>query len=103
MVGAADSQDHPRIAAIAPLIPIVPALVKDLHRMWQSYGGFTYAFKDYLKIGLSDHIDDQLSVDGYAKMDPITFPQQLSKIPKLIVMSSNDEFMQLDWSSIWGD
>jgi PhoPQ-activated pathogenicity-related protein len=71
--------------------------------MWRSYGGFTFAFEDYLKVGLSDYLDDQLSVEGFAKMDPITFPQQLSKIPTVVVMSSNDEFMQLDWSSIWGD
>jgi PhoPQ-activated pathogenicity-related protein len=32
MVGAADSYLHPRVAGIIPLIPIVPSMVKDLHR-----------------------------------------------------------------------
>lgn len=36
-------------------------------------------------------------------IDPLTFNETLSKIPKLIVVSSSDEFMMMDWSNIWRD
>lgn len=36
-------------------------------------------------------------------IDPLTFNDTLAKIPKLIVVSSSDEFMMMDWSNIWRD
>lgn len=36
-------------------------------------------------------------------IDPLTFNDTLAEIPKLIVVSSSDEFMMMDWSNIWRD
>jgi len=36
-------------------------------------------------------------------MDPIYYADTLAKIPKVVVMSSDDEFMQFDWCNIWFD
>lgn len=36
-------------------------------------------------------------------IDPLTFNDTLSEIPKLLVVSSSDEFMMMDWTNIWGD
>jgi len=32
------------IGVITPLVPIIPDLLPDVHRMWQAYNGFTFAF-----------------------------------------------------------
>lgn len=53
--------------------------------------------------GLIEVIDTPLARDGLATIDPLTFGDTLSKIPKLVVVSSSDEFMMMDWSSIWYD
>ena len=47
------------IGVITPLVPIVPSIVKDIHRMWQAYDGFTFAFKDYVDAGLTPLFDTE--------------------------------------------
>lgn len=34
-------------------------------------------------------------------VDPIYFNERLDKIPKLVGLSSDDEFMMFDWTSIY--
>lgn len=100
MVGASGS---PLVRGIVPLVPIMPSLMKDLHRQWMSYGGWTFAFQDYLDVGLMDEIDDPKTAAGFAMMDPMTFKDNLAKIPKFVGNSQGDEFMQMDWTNIWAD
>ena len=35
--------------------------------------------------------------------DPINYIEQLSTIPKYVVVSSNDEFMSMDWTNLYWD
>lgn len=53
--------------------------------------------------GLIKVIDSDIAKQGMAMIDPITFGDTLKDIPKMIVVSSSDEFMMMDWSSIWYD
>lgn len=46
-----------KILALAPLVPIVPNLKAEVHRMWQAFGGFTWAFKDYTDLNITIRID----------------------------------------------
>lgn len=85
------------------MVPIVPVLPRDMHRQWRSYGGFTFAMKDFIDIGLIDVLDDEKMREGMKKVDPFYFPEQLKKVPTMIVVSSDDEFMQMDWTQIWND
>ena len=56
-VGVANRPDiYPPILGIMPMVPIVPQLPRDMHRMWRSYGGFTFAMHDFVEIGLIDII-----------------------------------------------
>ena len=98
-VGVADRPDlYARIDAIMPMVPIVPVLPRDMHRAWRDYGGFTWAMTPFIEVGLIGLIDDPDTVHGMAKVDPFTFTEKLSKIPVMAVVSSGDEFMQLDWT-----
>jgi len=36
-------------------------------------------------------------------IDPLTYQDRLKHIPKQILLSSNDEFMMMEWSNIWYD
>jgi PhoPQ-activated pathogenicity-related protein len=60
MVGLAECASCVKISAIIPLVPIVPDLLKDVHRQWQSYGGLTFAFKDYTDAGIIQFLDDEI-------------------------------------------
>lgn len=86
-----------------PMVPIVPLLPRDMHRMYRSYGGFTFAMKDFINIGLIDIIDTDKVREGMKKVDPFYSPEQLKKVPVMAVVSAGDEFMQMDWTQIWND
>jgi len=104
MVGAVTCPNCVTIKAIAPLVPIVPSLRKEIHRMYQAYGGFTFAFKDYQDgLNLTKHVDDPIMTMLLDTVDPINYKKRLSRLPVFPVLSSDDEFMMMDWTNIWYD
>ena len=64
----------------------------------RSLGGFTFAFNDYLDAGVVDFFDKPKFADAMQIVDPAFHLQSLSRLPKLAIVSSDDEFMQLDWT-----
>jgi len=91
------------VIAIAPLVPIVPDMREEVHRMWQAFGGFTWAFKDYIAMNITTIIDDPKTIEMFSIIDPETYYDRLERIPKFIVVSSDDEFMMMDWTNIYWD
>jgi len=102
-VGAVTCETCVKIIGIAPLVPIVPDIIAEVHRQWRSYGGFTFAFKDYTEVNMTKYIDGPEFVEATKIIDPVHYSESLSRIPKVVVLSSDDEFMQMDWSNIWYD
>jgi PhoPQ-activated pathogenicity-related protein len=92
-----------KIAGIAPIVPIVPDILADVHRQWQSYNGFTFAFQDYTDQNLTTELDNEVMAQMFKIADPINYVEQLSTIPKYVVVSSNDEFMSMDWTNLYWD
>ena len=92
-----------KVVGLAPLVPIMPDLKKAIHRQWQSYGGYSWAFKDYMNTGICHDMDGEEMEEVYKIVDPLSYMDRLEGIPKLIIMSSDDEFMQFDWTNIWYD
>jgi PhoPQ-activated pathogenicity-related protein len=88
---------------IAPLVPIIPDLLKDVHRMWKAYNGFTFAFNDYLDADLAAYFDGEKLAQAWQIIDPIHFMDRLEKIPKFVTVSSNDEFMMMDQTAMYWD
>lgn len=103
MVGAATcvGENCVNIVGIAPLVPIVPNLVQEVHRQWQSYGGFTFAFTDYIAVNFTQLLDGPKFATALQIVDPMYYGDRLKRLPKVVVLSSDDEFMQFDWSDIW--
>ena len=89
----------PKVSALAPLVPIVPYLNHSVHLQRQSLGGFTFAFSDYLDAGVLQLFDTPEFQTGLALIEPApNYIERLAKLPKMAVVSSDDEFMQLDWT-----
>ena len=102
MVGATTPfKGLPLVIGIAPLVPIVPDLIAEVHRQWMSYDGFTFAFADYAAVNLTQVLDGPEFKTALEIIDPIYYGDRLSQVPKVVVLSSDDEFMQFDWSDIW--
>ena len=47
----------------------------------------------------ADHTSTTVTTMSY--MDPKYYGDRLARLPKLVVLSSDDEFMMMDWSNIW--
>ena len=73
LAATADSSLYPKVIGVVPLVPITPSLQEDLHRMYQSYGGFTFAFHEYMKTGLTAHLDEDLVTFTTKALDPLLF------------------------------
>lgn len=103
MVGSATCASCPNIVGIAPLVPIVPDLRREMHRMFTSYGGWTFAFADYIEVNLTRYIDDPAMIKLTEIVDPMYYYDRLARLPKMVCLSSDDEFMMFDWTNIWYD
>jgi len=89
------------VKSITPLVPIVPDLIKDIHRQWQSYNGFSFAFKPFTDVGLTPVFDSDKLGEAFKVIDPVNYLDRLEDIPKFVVVSSDDEFMSMDWTNIY--
>lgn len=102
-VGVTKCETCVKILAIAPLVPIVPDIDDEVHRMWQAYNGFTWAFKDYLVLNLTQRMQTAEWKMASKIIDPDQYFDRLEHLPKYIVVSSDDEFMMFDWTNIYYD
>lgn len=101
MVGAVDPAACdwcPTVVGLTPLVPIVPFLNHSVHMQRRSLGGFTFAFRDYLQAGVLHHMDTDIFAGALQVVDPAFYRARIAALPKLAVVSSDDEFMQLDWT-----
>lgn len=101
MVGAVNCPTCPKIDAIAPVVPIVPNLRAGIHHMWRALGGFTFAFDDYTKVNITTKIDDDRTVELFKIVDPMHYVERLARLPKVVLVSSDDEFMMFEWTQNW--
>jgi PhoPQ-activated pathogenicity-related protein len=92
-----------KIVGIVPMVPIIPDMWSEVHRQWQSYGGFTFAFEDYKKAHIINYIDKPEMKALFEISDPIYYFDQLEHVAKYIMVSSDDEFMSMDWSNMYFD
>ena len=82
---------------------LIPNLEAEIHRMWQAFKGFTWAFEDYAAVNLTEKMGSPEWEALTKVVDPIHYFDRLKDIPKYIVVSSNDEFMMFDWTNIYFD
>ena len=85
------------------MVPIQPNLHEGVHDMYKSYGGWTFAFKDYIDAGIMQQLDDDIFLSMINFLGPLNYKDRLAKIPKYIMLSSDDEFMMFDWTNKYYD
>jgi PhoPQ-activated pathogenicity-related protein len=103
LIAATECETCSKVIAMMPVVPIVPDVILDVHRQWKSYNGFTFAFEPYLAVGIMEEFDGPDMTNAFQIMDPINYLDRINKIPKYILVSSDDEFMSMDWTNIYWD
>ena len=72
--------------------------------MWQAMGAFTWAFHDYTDMyNIMSNFDSPTWRPADDFLDPLSYGDRLAKIPKLVIVSSDDEFMMFEWTSRYWD
>ena len=103
MVGVSDCSNCVNIAGIMPMVPIEPNLYQGAHIQYQSYGAWTFAFNHYTEAGIMQWLDDEIFGAMETFLDPLSYKDRLAKIPKFLIVTSDDEFMMFDWTSKYFD
>ena len=104
MIGSSTCKNCPKIKGIIPMVPIEPTFFEGVHQMWRSFGAFSWAFKDYTD---KDIIMPGFDTDSWKIaediLDPLSYTEEMTKMPKLVIVASGDEFMQFEWTNLWWD
>jgi PhoPQ-activated pathogenicity-related protein len=96
LVGAVDQ----RVKAIIPLVMDLLHFQTNLIHHYQSLGGWSFAFEDYYKLGLTGYINTPLMSRMGQVIDIATYIKYLD-IPKLVIGATGDEFFLLDDDHYW--
>eukprot|EP01013_Petalomonas_cantuscygni_P008288 TRINITY_DN21004_c0_g1_i1.p1 TRINITY_DN21004_c0_g1~~TRINITY_DN21004_c0_g1_i1.p1 ORF type:complete len:562 (-),score=146.05 TRINITY_DN21004_c0_g1_i1:753-2339(-) len=89
-----------RVIAIMPLVLDILNLTAVMHHQFKAYNGWTWAFKDYYRLNLTQYLDSDSWTTMRQQIDPIFYRDRLT-MPKLVVVSSDDEFMMIDDPNFW--
>jgi len=52
---------------------------------------------------MTQEIDDDIYAKMFEVIDPMNYFDRLENMPKLIMVTSDDEFMMMDWTNIYYD
>jgi PhoPQ-activated pathogenicity-related protein len=56
-----------------------------------------------MDVGLVKYLDTPQNVKAMSIIDPANYWDRLKKFPKMITVTSDDEFMQMDWTQLYWD
>ena len=84
-------------------VPVVFDLLnagKNLHHHFQAYGGWSFTFKDYWQMNITNKLDSGAFSELMNIIDPYEYREKLL-LPKIVCSGAMDEFFQLDDSNLW--
>lgn len=98
LTGATD----PRVVAIAPMVIDVLNFPAQKEGWQRAYGGPSEQVADYTERGLIQIMDRPEGRELWGLVDPINFRDRL-KLPKLVVLGSNDPYWTVDALNLYWD
>lgn len=98
LTGASDK----RVVAIAPMVIDVLNMAEQMKHQKETYGTYSEEIDDYTRLNLMDRLDTETGQKLLAIVDPYSYRKRL-KIPKLILLGTNDRYWTLDALNLYYD
>lgn len=89
-----------RVVTIMPIVMDMLNFAENVAHMYRSYGGWTFAFKDYWQQNLTMQLGTENIEALQAIVDPLQYKSYLT-MPKLVVDATGDEFFMPDDDWFW--
>jgi len=93
MVGA---MGDPRVSAIMPIVAPIANLTPQINEMWESYGEWSFALKDYYELDLMNFLNLPVFEELLYYIDPLTYLEEMKGLPKYVIGACGDEFFMPD-------
>ncbi|BFZ03771.1 hypothetical protein BsWGS_06810 [Bradybaena similaris] len=91
-----------RVIAISPAVMDLLNIRENFRHHYRSLGGWTFALSDYYQNNITRQLDSPKVALFQAVVDPFAYNDRLT-MPKLVVLSTGDEFFLLDNSHYFFD
>ena len=88
LLGAVDPK---RVMAISPIVLDAVNFVAVMHHQFRSYGGWSFALKDYYECNITSRLDSENMLRLQELEDPYWYFDRLT-MPKLVINAVGDEF-----------
>jgi len=98
LAGAADN----RVVAIAPMVIDVLNMSAQMKHQLATYGAYSEQIADYTRLKIQDRMDTEAGRRLLSIVDPWSYRQRL-KMPKLILLGTNDPYWTLDSLNLYYD
>jgi PhoPQ-activated pathogenicity-related protein len=92
-----------RVIAFVPIVIPILNMVPNINMMWMSLGEWTFAFDDYVEMGLLHYLNLPPFQEMANIIDPLVYASRYIDKPKYIISSCNDEFFIPDSSRLFWD
>lgn len=89
-----------RVKAAAPIVMDMLNFSAGVMHMYQSYGGWTFAFKDYWDLNITADLTTPKMPMLTKQIDVLQYAENLT-MPKLVIDSTGDEFFMPDDDHYW--
>ncbi|UJR29763.1 hypothetical protein I4U23_017311 [Adineta vaga] len=96
--------DNERVIGAIPIVMDILNFRTNLHHMYRSLFGWTFAFKDYYELNITQDVDNDNLTKLTAIIDPLNYIDRFSKMKILQIQATGDEFFLLDnENAFWKD
>jgi len=96
-----------RVIGIVPIVIDILNMGLNIDHMWRAYGFWSFAIDDYVNEGVMHYLNHPQMIALQAIVDPLTYLERYTPIPKYLICADGDEFFlpdspQFFWSFLTG-
>ncbi|KAJ8283172.1 hypothetical protein COCON_G00020220 [Conger conger] len=85
-----------RVVSFLPIVLDLLNMSKSLHHHFRAYGGWSFAFRNYYELNITELLDSPQMSLMCSLIDPLSYSERYRTKPKLVISTAGDEFFLPD-------